>query len=96
MKQGKGLGKGIYWKRKEYFKKHYQAKEKRHWFYKRNDKRGFSIMINKIRVNYYNLNESLERKGIIKTARSECGAEKEDVNHVVFRCKTYDEERVYV
>lgn len=28
--------------------------------------------------------------------RSDCGAEKKDINHVFFRCKKYDEESFYL
>lgn len=52
------------------------------------------VTINRLRDNHYNLNESLARKGYIDSARCECGAEVEDVNHVVFSCIRYDEERL--
>lgn len=39
------------------------------------DYRGFSIMINRIRANYFNLGESLARKGYVATLRCLCGAE---------------------
>lgn len=53
-------------------------------------------MVNRIRANNYNLNESLERKEYIETSRCECGAKTEDVNHLIFRCKNHDEEREFM
>lgn len=40
------------------------------------------------------MNYSLGRKGIIETERSICGSEREDLNHVIFRCRLYDKERL--
>lgn len=53
-------------------------------------------MINRIRANHYNLDESLGRKDYIDSIRCQCGAEKEDVNHVLFICKKYIEEREFM
>lgn len=64
------------------------------WYKSRNDERGLSTFINRYRSDHYNLNYSLGRKGIIKTERSICGSEREDLNHVIFRCRLYDEERL--
>lgn len=50
-------------------------------------------MINRIRSNHYNLNESLSRKGYIESARCECGAEEEDIHYVVMRGHLYDSAR---
>lgn len=53
-------------------------------------------MINRYRVNHYNLNKLLGRKGIIDMERYECGAEKESLNHMLFSCQLYEEERKYM
>lgn len=53
-------------------------------------------MINRYRANHYNLNKLLGRKGIIDTERCECEAKKESLNHVLFSCQLYEEERKYM
>lgn len=63
------------------------------WFKGRKDPRGFSTMINRIKVNHYNFNELLGRKD---AKRCDCGAEKEDINHLLFRCDKYEEEKEYM
>lgn len=50
-------------------------------------------MINRLRSNHYNLNESLSRKSYIDSPRCECGAEVQDINHLVLRCNLHDEAR---
>lgn len=50
-------------------------------------------MINRLRSNYYNLNESMCRKSYIDSPRCECGAERQDINHLVLRCSLYDDAR---
>lgn len=50
-------------------------------------------MINRIRANHYNLGQSLERKGYINNARCKCGAEIQDIHHIVMSCIQYDEAR---
>lgn len=49
--------------------------------------------MNRLRANHYNLKESLARKGYIASARCECGAERECINHMVFSCSLFDEQR---
>lgn len=66
------------------------------WYKKRNDNRGFTTMINRYKADHYNLNDSLGRKGTIHTEKYDCGAEKEDLNHVVYNCQLYEEEREYM
>lgn len=50
-------------------------------------------MINRLRANHYNLSQSLARKGYIGSARCECGAEVQDIHHIVMRRNFYDEVR---
>lgn len=52
-------------------------------------------MINRIRANY-NLNELLGKKEYVDNLRCTCGAEEENVNHVVFNCNLYIEEREFM
>lgn len=50
-------------------------------------------MVNRLRSNHYNLNESLHRKSYIGSARCECGVKIQDINHLVLRCSLHDEAR---
>lgn len=50
-------------------------------------------LVNRIRTNHYNLNESLARKNYIDSARCECGAEVQNIGHIVWGCNLYDDER---
>lgn len=51
------------------------------------------FVINRLRANHYNLHESLERKGYIEKTERECGAVRQDVQHVALECLLYDEAR---
>lgn len=53
-------------------------------------------MINRIRANHYNLGQSLERKGYINSVRCKCGAEIQDIHHIVMSCIQYDEAKGFV
>ncbi|KMQ85430.1 hypothetical protein RF55_16036 [Lasius niger] len=63
------------------------------WFSKLDEPRGLITMINRLRANHYNLNESLARKGYIQEARCNCGPEVQDIHHVIFRCVRFDTNR---
>lgn len=83
-----GKSKGI-----KFFENYYIQERKREWFRNTNEPRGMCTMINRLRANHYNLNESLERKGYTEVKRCECGGEKQDFYHVIFSCKEHDEVR---
>lgn len=87
--EAEGRNKGIF-----YFEKFYDKTSNHSWFDEVRQDRFFMSTVNRSRANHYNLNESLARKGYIESASCECGAEVENVNHVVFDCARYDEERV--
>lgn len=86
-----GKNKGI-----KFFEKYYVKDRKKEWFKNTNEPRGLCTMINRLRANHYNLNESLERKGYIEDKRCECGGEEQDFYHVIFSCKEHDEARHYL
>lgn len=50
-------------------------------------------MVNRIKANHYNLNESLYRKNMCDYENCECGYEEQDINHLVFVCRKYERER---
>lgn len=82
------------YKGKYYFEKFYDRNKKKPWFHKKNFSRYFVTMINRIRANHFNLNESLARKNYIEDTRCECGGESESLEHVLWQCSRYDEERI--
>lgn len=55
-----GKNKGV-----KFFEKYYRKESKKVWFKDVNELRRLETMINTLRANHYNLNESLERKGYI-------------------------------
>lgn len=59
-----------------------------------NTNRYYITLINRIRAKHYNLNESLARKNYIEDARCDCGEEIENLEHVLWQCNKYDEERI--
>lgn len=61
------------------------------WFKEVDELRGLYTMINIMRANHYNLNESLARKEHVINNR--CGIETQDLHYVIFRCSLYDETR---
>lgn len=53
----------------KYFNEYYGKEKKKPWFNKINLPRGLVCMINRLRANHYNLNESLWRKEYIGNSR---------------------------
>lgn len=83
-----GRSKGV-----KFFEKYYRKEMKKVWFKDMDEPRGLGTMINRLRANYYNLNESLERKGYIDDKRYECGGEEQDMYYVIFSCVEHDDDR---
>lgn len=81
-------------KGKFFFNNFFDQEVKFPWFAGLNSPRRFVVLVNRLRANHYNLNASLQRKGYVDTTRCECGAEVEDINHLVFRCPKYDDQRI--
>lgn len=81
-------------KGKVYFERYYDRKKKKPWFNNINLERYNITIINRLRANHFNLGESLARKGYIDSARCECGNENESIEHVLWQCSRYDEERI--
>ena len=82
------------YKGKEYFQYFYNRKKKKPWFDGSNRDRYYITLYNRIRANHYNVNESLARKNIVESARYDCGNECESMEHVLWQCSKYDEERI--
>ncbi|KYM97369.1 Pol polyprotein [Cyphomyrmex costatus] len=64
----------------------YQNSSPQPWFYSKSLEREEILLVNRIRSNHYNLNESLFRKGMTASAACHCGFECQDVNHIIFDC----------
>lgn len=86
---GQGTFKGHY-----YFE-NFHKKAVKPWFHQYNlERRTISVVtICRIRSNHHNLAASLARKGYITEAKCEFGEAHEDVKHVLFQCKKYDDNR---
>lgn len=52
------------------------------------------MLYNRLRANHFNLNASLARKGYIESLRFRCGGECKGINHFVFECSEYEEQRI--
>ncbi|XP_036147710.1 uncharacterized protein LOC118647270 [Monomorium pharaonis] len=81
-------------KGKFYFENFYRSNERSPWFKGTDIPRRAVVLYNRLRSNHYNLNSSLARKGYIKDTRCQCGNEREDIDHLIFNCHTYDEARI--
>lgn len=77
-----------------YFNNFFREEERKPWFFGINAPRRFTVLINRLRAYHYNLNSSLSRIGYIESPRCRCGHENEDINHLVFVCSHYDEQRI--
>lgn len=81
-------------KGKFYLDNYYEESAIYLWFEEIRGDRFFMTTINRLRANHFNLGESLERKGYIDSARCACGAEVESLDHVVWQCSKFDEQRI--
>ncbi|XP_011299754.1 uncharacterized protein [Fopius arisanus] len=80
-------------KGKNYFDNFFDNSSKP-WFYKyKKLKRNTIVWINRLRANHYNLKSSLARIGIISDPAGECGHPEEDVDHIVWQCPRFTEQR---
>lgn len=80
-------------KGKKCFELYYDEGKRNCWFKKLDIERGLCTMINRLRANHYNLNESLERIGYINDPMCECGVKIQDIYHVVFECELLKDAR---
>jgi len=56
------------------------------WFFKLSLNREEIVIINRIRSDHYNLNQSLHCKGYITSSACLCGDPYQDINHIIFHC----------
>ncbi|XP_015126997.1 uncharacterized protein LOC107048362 [Diachasma alloeum] len=80
-------------KGKVYFRDFYSNSAKP-WFRKfKKLRRNTVVWVNRIRANHYNLKASLARIGVVDSPSCECGYPEQDVDHLVWQCRQYDEQR---
>ena len=63
------------------------------WFTKETLPRKYITIINRCRANHYNLKASLARVGIIDNPICECLQDEQDLNHVLWNCPIFDDQR---
>lgn len=76
----------------QYFERYFNE-NKKPWFYNSNTTRFHITTINRIRSNHYNLDESIFRKFMITSSECECGDPIQDIDHILWECPKYNEER---
>lgn len=76
-----------------YFKLFYNE-QRIPWFSNVTLSRETIVTINRIRANHYNLAASLARINIISDDVCKCNEESETINHVLWQCKLYNNQRV--
>lgn len=82
-----GMKKGV-----EYFQTHVTNSNKP-WFHKKNLSRKDTVTINRCRANHYNLAASLSRVKLIDSPKCDCSFETQDLNHVIWNCPLYENQR---
>lgn len=78
---------------REYFERVWRENRRIPWFEGLTEERGFIVMINRLRVNHYNVKKNLREKGYVESAECRCGRGEESIDHVVFDCELYGGER---
>lgn len=86
--EAQGLPKG------NFFFQFYRTDKQKPWFHKINQDRKFITTFNRCRADHYNLAASLGRIGIIHNIRCDCGAPLQDLNHTIWQCPFFDQERI--
>ena len=82
-----GLSKGVF-----YFENYHNNRTKP-WFYNRNIDRELINTINRCRSGHINLKESLFKINVVQDTLCECGMSDENLNHIIWQCKLYDQQR---
>lgn len=82
-----GLTKGV-----SYFE-HFHNSYSKPWFHNKNLSRELITTINRCRSGHYNLNKSLHKIKVVSDSACACGYPDEDLNHVIWQCPRFDQER---
>ena len=57
------------------------------------NKESIIIIINRLRANHFNLNESLSHLKIVESPMCKCDEYEESIDHVIWSCSLYNEKR---
>ena len=79
-------------KGKNYFK-YFCNKRSKPWFDKLNLSRYQIVTISRCRSDHYNLAASLFKVNIITSQNCQCNCEQQDLNHIIWNCTLYEEQR---
>lgn len=82
-----GLSKGI-----TYFQR-IRDQTPKPWYKGLKLKRDMFVFISRCRSNHYSLNQSLHRINVVDDPSCECGYECQDLNHVIWQCSQYNQQR---
>ena len=63
------------------------------WFARRRRVRDVIVCFNRLRANHYNLASSLARKGFVLSSSCNCGAKFQDIDHILWVCPLYADNR---
>ncbi|KYQ53696.1 hypothetical protein ALC60_07383 [Trachymyrmex zeteki] len=75
-------------KGKKYFNQ-YHITSRKPWFHKTSFNREEIVLINRLRSDHINLNESLHRVNIVNSPAYPCGDSSQTINHIIFHCEKH-------
>ena len=75
------------------FFKFYRHMQSRPWYIDKKLNRKCIVTMNRCRANHYNLNASLARVNIVPQANCECDFEIQDLDHILWQCTLFDDQR---
>lgn len=87
--QQTGQTKGIH-----YFQTYFTPGNKKPWYSRSNYSRHIITSICRIRSNHYNMAESLYRIQLTNSPRCSCEQENENIDHILWRCPKYTNQRL--
>ncbi|KYN09116.1 hypothetical protein ALC57_18747 [Trachymyrmex cornetzi] len=70
----------------------YHTPSMRTWFHEEILSRNEIVLINRLRANHVNTQESLHRIDIVNSSACPCGDSRQTVNHLIFHCVTYNKD----
>ncbi|XP_015111662.1 uncharacterized protein LOC107037556 [Diachasma alloeum] len=71
------------------FFQYYWRKNVHPWYHEAKLPRDLIVWVNRARAGHYHLNESLMKIKVVSTRECGCGAEVQDINHVLWECPEY-------
>ncbi|KYN19327.1 hypothetical protein ALC57_08354 [Trachymyrmex cornetzi] len=73
-----------------YYENFYNASPNKVWFHGANLSRNEIVMINRLRSNHINVNESLHRVNMVESPACPCGDPRQSIDHLIFHCETFN------